>query len=142
VTPVLKWVRQEDEQIIREVFTKTLLVRQKGKDARELADMYFFETLVRIHRAGEGEPYTGLKPADSPLAPGIEAADEALESSDVKQLMLKLHKTLESGIHTRFGKATEYRKREDQDVESGRVFVAAYVDFIRTAGRSRRALLS
>jgi hypothetical protein len=43
-------------------FTKTLAVRKQSKEAKELADMYFFETLVRIHCAGEGAPYTGLKP--------------------------------------------------------------------------------
>jgi hypothetical protein len=63
VTPVLKWVRKEDEKEIREQFKKTLTVRAKGPEAKELADMYFFETLVRIHRAGEGAPYTGLKSA-------------------------------------------------------------------------------
>ena len=43
-------------------------------EARELADRYFFETLVRIHRAGEGAPYTGLKPAGRDLGPAVPAA--------------------------------------------------------------------
>ena len=63
ITPVLKWVRKTDEKEIQELFNKTLIVRKQGKEAGELADMYFFETLVRIHRAGEGAPYTGLKAA-------------------------------------------------------------------------------
>ena len=54
VNPVLKWVKKEQEGEIREVFKKTLAVRSKGPEAKELADRYFFETLVRIHRAGEG----------------------------------------------------------------------------------------
>ena len=62
VTSLLKWVAADDEQIIRSAFQKTLEVRKLGTQARDLADMYFFETLVRIHRAGEGAPYTGLKP--------------------------------------------------------------------------------
>lgn len=56
VTPVLKWVKKENEGEIRAAFKKTLTVRSKGPEARELADMYFFETLVRLHRAGEGPP--------------------------------------------------------------------------------------
>jgi len=60
VTPVLKWVKKEYESEIRTAFEKTLVVRSKGLEASELADMYFFETLVRLHRAGEGAPYTGL----------------------------------------------------------------------------------
>ena len=63
VTPILKWVKKENEAEIRDLFKKTLSVRSKGKEAQELADMYFLETLVRVHRAGEGEPYTGLKPS-------------------------------------------------------------------------------
>ena len=56
VTPVLKWVRKDDEAEIRELFKKTLIVRSKGKEAKELAERYFFETLVRNHPAGEGPP--------------------------------------------------------------------------------------
>src|SRR5512138_2915043 len=61
LTPVLKWVKPENEPEVRTAFTQTLKVRAQGPEARELADRYFFETLVRIHRAGEGAPYTGLK---------------------------------------------------------------------------------
>ena len=55
VTPILKWVKKENETEIRDLFKKTLTVRSKGKEAQELADMYFLETLVRLHRAGEGD---------------------------------------------------------------------------------------
>ena len=61
VAPVLKWVRPVDEGEITSAFLRTLAVRAQGDAARELADLYFFETLVRVHRAGEGAPYTGLK---------------------------------------------------------------------------------
>jgi len=49
ITPLLKWVAADDEQMIRTAFQKTLEVRKLGTQARDLADMYFFETLVRIH---------------------------------------------------------------------------------------------
>ena len=62
VTPVLKWVKKDNEKEIRKVFSHTLAVRKLNPEARELADHYFFETLVRVHRAGEGAPFTGLKP--------------------------------------------------------------------------------
>jgi Family of unknown function (DUF6448) len=42
------------------VFQRILLLRRLGHEAKELAARFFFETLVRIHRAGEGAPYTGL----------------------------------------------------------------------------------
>src|SRR5687768_9733513 len=63
VNAVLIWVQSRDDAEIRNHFQKTMAVRKAGPQARELADMYFFETLVRLHRAGEGAGYTGLKPA-------------------------------------------------------------------------------
>ncbi len=140
VTPVLKWVREEDESIIREAFRKTLLVRTKGKVAAEMADMYFFETLVRIHRAGEGEPYTGLKSEDVQIEPGIDAADKAIESGDLMALMRNLHGRLEKELRARHSRVVESRKHVERDVRSGRAFVADYVSFIHyTEGLFRAA---
>jgi hypothetical protein len=62
-------------------------VRKLGGQAQKLADMYFFETLVRIHRAGEGASYTGLKPG-AEIDPAIAMADEALESGSVFDTLL------------------------------------------------------
>src|SRR5688572_22519463 len=66
VTPVLKWVPAEDEAEIKAAFTRAIVVRGLGKDAQELADQYFLETLVRVHRASEGAPYTGISDAPTP----------------------------------------------------------------------------
>lgn len=54
VNLILVWVQKKDEGEIRNMFQKAVAVRKAGGQAKELADMYFFETLVRIHRAGEG----------------------------------------------------------------------------------------
>jgi len=53
---VLPWVAAEKEKEIREAFDLAVAVRGKGTKEKELADRYFFETLVRVHRAGEGAP--------------------------------------------------------------------------------------
>jgi len=63
VNLVLIWVPKEVEKELKETFEKTLLARKHGKDAQIVADDWFFETAIRLHRAGEGAPYTGLKPA-------------------------------------------------------------------------------
>jgi hypothetical protein len=86
VTPLLKWVPIDDEQLIRTAFQNTMAVRKLGGQARKLADMYFFETLVRIHRAGEGAPYTGLKPG-AEVDPAVALADRALESGSADKLV-------------------------------------------------------
>lgn len=128
ITQILKWVRKEDEKEIKTQFDKTLAVRKQSKEARELADMYFFETLVRIHRAGEGAPYTGLKAAGT-VEPSVAAADKALESGSVDSLVKLVTDAAEKGIRQRFAHAAETKKHADHGVEYGRKFVAAYVEF-------------
>jgi hypothetical protein len=129
VTPVLKWVPKEHEQEIRDAFSQSLAVRVKGKAARELADRFFFETLVRVHRAGEGAPYTGLKSAGT-VEPAIAAADKALQTASVDDLADKISNAVREGIDKRFKEALEKKKHEDDSVEAGRDFVAAYVEYV------------
>jgi len=128
VTPLLKWVAADDEQMIRTAFQKTLDVRKLGVQARDLADMYFFETLVRIHRAGEGAPYTGLKPGTA-VDPAVALADKALETGSVDKLVNILTDASAKGIRERFHRALETRKHADESVAAGREFVEAYVIF-------------
>ncbi|MDD5459336.1 MAG: DUF6448 family protein [Phycisphaerae bacterium] len=130
VNIVLKWIQKDDEKEIKTAFDKTLIVRQKGKDAKELADMYFFETMVRLHRAGEGAPYTGLKPAGTELSPAVIAADEALESGQIDNLMKLLNTEIEKGLHSKFAKAIKAKETQHISPEDGRRFVAAYVEFV------------
>jgi hypothetical protein len=128
VTSLLKWVQPDDEKEIRVAFQKTLAVRAKGDEAKELADMYFFETLVRIHRAGEGAPYSGLKPGES-VDPAVALADKALESGSVDKLVNVLTKAMANGIREHFQHASETRKHADDSLAAGREFVKAYVIF-------------
>lgn len=128
VTPVLKWVPIDDEQLIRTAFQNTVEVRKLGGQAHKLADMYFFETLVRIHRAGEGASYTGLKPG-AEVDPAIALADKALESGSVDKLVGVLTDATAKGIRKRFRRALETRKHADESVTAGREFVEAYVIF-------------
>ncbi len=130
VAGVLKWVPKASEGEIRQMFAKTLVVRAKGPEAKELADMYLFETLVRLHRAGEGVAYTGLKPVGTPIPPPVAKADEALVKGNVDELAKKIAVAVEAGIRERFAVAAEARKHKDKSVEAGRKFVAAYVQFV------------
>jgi hypothetical protein len=135
VTLVLKWVHQDGEQEVREAFSRTLAVRALGQEAERLADRFFFETLVRIHRQGEGAPYTGLKPAGADMAPAIAASDGALESGSVDALVKLLAAEAERGIRDRFARAADARRHMGESVERGRAYVAAYVDFVHHAER-------
>lgn len=134
VTPVLKWVTKEQEPEVRSVFQKTLIVRDKGLEARELADMYFFGTLVRLHRASEGAPYTGLQPAGAE-EPAVAAADAALEKGSGEALASGIAAKVAAGIWERFGRTLELRKRAEESVAAGRAYVGSYVGFIHYVER-------
>ena len=130
VNHVLPWVRPEDEDEIRRAFDHALAVRVLGRRARELADTHFFETLVRVHRASEGAPYTGLKPPGLDLGPAVSAADQALETGLLKQLVSLLTEAVRSGVHRHFHAAVERRNFAVDDVAAGREYVAAYEPYI------------
>jgi hypothetical protein len=128
VTPLLKWVRPEDEKEIRAAFQRTLALRAKGSEVKEFADTYFFETLVRIHRVGEGAPYTGLKPGEA-IDPAVSLADKALENGNVDKLVNVLTNVMANGIRERFQHVRETQKHADDSVAAGREFVESYVVF-------------
>ena len=135
VNLVLIWVQKNDEAEIRRVFEETLAVRALSARAKELADRYYFETLVRLHRAGEGEPYTGLKPAGRDLGPAIPAADQALEEGSAEHLKLLLNEALQKGLREHFDKALARKKFRSDDLAAGREYVEAYVEFVHYVER-------
>jgi hypothetical protein len=134
VAMVLQWVKPEHEGEIRAAFDQTIRVRKAGPDAQALADRYFFETLVRVHRLGEGAPYTGLKPAGS-VEPAIALADGALQKGSPDALTKELTDVVARGLRERFDKAAAAASGAKTSVDAGRAFVAAYVDFIHYAER-------
>lgn len=135
VNHVLPWVRPEDEPEIRHAFDHALSVRKLGPDARELADTHFFETLVRVHRASEGAPYTGLKPAGADLGPAVPAADKALEDGSVETVAKLLTDAVRSGVQRHFRAAMNRRKFAVEDIAAGREYVEAYVSYVHYVER-------
>ena len=130
VNHVLPWVQESDEPEIRKAFDHAVSVRKLGPDARALADRHFFETLVRIHRAGEGASYTGLKPAGRDLGPAIPAADKALQDGSIDKVVNLLCDAIREGAHRHFHTALDRRGFAPDDVTAGREFVEAYVPYI------------
>jgi len=130
VNLALVWVRKVDEGEIREAFERALAVRTLNPRARELADRYFFETLVRVHRTGEGAPYTGLKPAGRDLRTAIPAGDEAIKTGSAEPALRLLTEQTRAGIRVRFQEVLAKNDFPDRNVEAGREYVKAYVEFI------------
>jgi len=139
VTPILKWVTIQNEQEIRDAFNKTLVVRGKGDEAGDIADRYFFETLVRLHRAGEGEPFTGIKPAGTEIDPLVAASDEAIKSGSADIVIGEISEKVAAGIRERFEKVLAARKHMDESIEAGREYVEAYVEFVHYVEKVHQA---
>ena len=130
VNLALIWVQKKDEPEIRAAFQRAVAVRKLSRKARELADMYFFETLVRIHRGGEGEAYAGLKPAGRDLGAAIPAADKAIDTGSLEPLFKLVPASAHGGIRERFDAANARKNFNKGDVEAGREYVKAYVEYI------------
>lgn len=132
---VLIWVQDKDEPEIRKAFEKTLAVRDLGPQARELADRFFFETLVRVHRAGEGASFTGLKPAGRDLGPAIPAADEAVRVGSVEPVRRLLTDAIRERLGERFGEVIATKTFPSNDIAAGRAYIEAYVEFMHFVER-------
>lgn len=126
VTPVLKWVQAKDEKSVKGAFRKALAAQ--GKKQQQAAENTFFESLVRVHRAGEGAPYTGLKPAGE-VEPVIAEADKSLIGGSPDGLIHMVTDAVNRGIRQRHAKVAEALKHKDESVQKGREYVAAYVEY-------------
>ena len=127
---VLIWVRADDEKEIKEMFDKVNKVRTLGNEAKDLADMYFFETVVRVHRMGEGVGYTGLKPAGFKPEEGIEAADIAIEKNSVDGILAHLDESQHAKVKHYFSDLQSKKNFDVNNVQAGREYVESYVHFI------------
>ncbi|GGY73499.1 DUF6448 family protein [Marinobacter zhanjiangensis] len=133
VTKVFPWISKDKEEEVRQAFEKTLNVRKNGDEARELADYWFFETCVRVHRLMEGEPYTGLKPAGLDEGPAVRTVDECIETGSVEDLLSLLQEAVDEGIRQRFNESMEKKAQAGESVDAARDWVRSYIDFVHQA---------
>jgi hypothetical protein len=129
VPPVLAWVKPDGEKEIRAAFLKAVEARKKNPHARDTADHRFFETLVRVHRTGEGAAYTGLKPAGAGVTPALRAADTGIAAGNGSHVEHMLVEKVQSGLRERFA-ALSALQPPGADVAAGRKWVEAYVRYV------------
>ena len=129
ISPLLKWVPATDEAALTSAFDKTLEVRKLGDDAQELADQQFFATLVEIHRAYEGAPFTGVKPAGE-IDPAIQAADTALEEGEIDAFLARVVDKFEQEARSAFEATLAAKQQASESPDKGREFVEHYVHYV------------
>ena len=126
---VLPFVPADGEAEVRAAFDRAIPVRELGPQARETADLLFFETVVRIHRAGEGAPYTGLKPAGLSFGPVIPLAEEAIDDNSVDRLGDYLTDVLRDELRHRLDAVHELDAERQRSLADERRYVEAMLDF-------------
>lgn len=135
VNLILPYAPAQAEPELTAAFERALAVRGKGAEAKALADRYFMETAVRLHRAGEGASYTGLQPAGTDFGAAIPAAEKALETGNTDELTALMAEQVTHGITDRFKDAVAHRPATKEpaaasDVAAARERVSAELGFI------------
>ena len=133
VNIILKWVPAASEGDIKSAFSQTMKVRVLNDDAKDLADKYFFDTLVRIHRTGEGVAFTGVKPVGAPIDKKVKAADKSIEAGNLAPLKGLVPKDDMLELTERFEKVMLLKNFDVNNVEAGREYIEAYVQFFKFA---------
>jgi hypothetical protein len=122
---ILPFVQADGEEEIRRAFEKVVRLRGRSEEARDVADLYFFETVVRVHRAGEGAPFTGLKPAGLPVGPVIPVAEKAIETGSSDELVSVLTDFVRDEVEERFEGVVRRQAHAQDSVPEGREYVEA-----------------
>ncbi len=129
ITPLLMWLAADDEAEIKDLFARVRALRTQSDEAQAIADQLFIETFIRVHRASEGAPYTGIKEAGT-MPPVFAELDNALESGSVDALAEKIAEAVRENIVKRFDQAVDLSKHQNHSVEAGREYVEAYVTYM------------
>jgi len=137
---VLKWVSNKDENELKSIFEQTMKVRTLSSDARELADRFFFESLVIILRTGEGVPFTGVLPVGSTIDEKILAADKSIEIGNLSPLQNHVGKDKMKHLNHLFEKVMSLKNFDVNNVEAGREYVEAYIKFFHFAEGEEEAI--
>ncbi|HSJ85404.1 MAG TPA: DUF6448 family protein [Acidimicrobiia bacterium] len=125
VDEALRFAPEDAEAEIRAAFAKALAARQVGPAAKEVADTFFAETVVRLHRAGEGAPFTGLKPAGLDVGPIIPVAERAIDTGSAEELTTVLSDTLHHETKRRFEHVMELKRQSDRGLSEWREYTSA-----------------
>lgn len=133
VNHALKWVFPGDMDEVRIAFDQAIRDRVAGGVAQELADRTFLETLVRVHRAGEGEGFDGIKPSGTALPPQVVAADAALAQGTMDPLVGVVDEDRSAELEERFHRAVALQDYDVDDLVAARAYVEAYVSYVKWA---------
>lgn len=129
---ILVWVKKQDETAITAVFERVLadLRAASSPESKAKVETELFESLVKIHREGEGARYEGLQPAGS-VEPEIALADKAINTGEINTVLSRIESPKNKEIITHLFHDVHGKSNYDiDDVDAGRNYVNSYVVFI------------
>jgi hypothetical protein len=136
----LAYVPADGEAAVTSAFDLARRARQEGDAAREVADLYFFDTVVREHRRGEGAAHTGLQPAGLDVGPVIPVAEEAADSGDPGPLTALLRAELEHQVARRCAEVQDRAAEAGTDLAAARAAVTARLGLLVWAHKLHLAM--
>lgn len=136
----LAFVPEDAEQEIIEAFHLARKARAQGADAREVADLYFFDTVVREHRRGEGAPHTGLEPAGLDVGPVIPLAERAVDTGHADELVAFLRAAVSDEAERRLNHVRELGVGASGGVPAARAYTSAMLGFLVWAHQTWKAV--
>ena len=139
VDVVLPFVPVDGEDEVRAAFDLTRKARIQGPEARQVADLYFFDTVVRVHRRGEGAPHTGLKPAGLDVGPVIPLAEAAVETGDAEPLIAFLQRAVREEVQQRLADVQTLAAATGTGVPAARAYTSAMLGLVVWSHRLWRA---
>jgi hypothetical protein len=128
-------VQPDAEVELTAALEQTDEVRQVGGAAQDVADRWFFETAVRLHRQDDGAPYTGLN-EQTDFGPAVEAAGQVLESGSTDEVSAVLEAVVRDGVAACLAEVQAARETAARDgtVEANRERVELELAFEKYVG--------
>ena len=133
VNYALKWVQPKYEAEVSRAFRMSMKVKDINADTKNLAEQYFFEILLRNHRAGEGVAFDGVKPHGWPVDERVKAADQSIALGNLEPLKGLVEPDKWPELQRRFQKVMSPKDFDVNRVEEGREYIEAYVQFFKFA---------
>lgn len=141
VNHVLPYVDEDDENEIKDAFEKASFVRELNEDAAELADFWFFETVVRLHLKSKNKPFTGIKSSYNDLSSLMHKAKVAMDDEDLTDLVESLSASLENEVRKRFMEVLNNKDYDLNEVDEAREYVNSVIDFVSYVNYIQKAIL-
>jgi hypothetical protein len=139
---IMPFVPKKAENELKLSYNKTIKARKLGDDAKEVVDLWFFETAVRLHREGEGAPYTGLKPAGLDWGPVVPKAEKDVEKGTPTETIEFLKDILERELSKKFDAIVSKQKFDINDIDSARKYTEAMLNFVLSSHHIYKYIIS